>query len=100
MYAVVVAAAAAVIIVIVLLLGGFVASLVWRSGYGTRCVRVCYIPYLGESEQKEKKQRKETKTKKREELECVGGVISRKITGAGTVCTYGCGCCGFCRFSI
>ena len=36
-----------------------------------------------------KKEKREETNKKREELECVGGVISRKITGAGTVCTYG-----------
>ena len=35
------------------------------------------------------KEKEEKKQKKRDELECVGGVISRNITGAGTVCTYG-----------
>ena len=48
------------------------------------CVGVC-----GKMKRKKEKKR----DKKRDELECVGGVIRRKITRNGTVCTYGCGCC-------
>ena len=75
MYAVVAVAAAAVIIVIVLLLGGSSRSF---GGVRTRlfyngCVGVCSCVW--KIKQKKEKKRNE----KREELECVGGVISRKI---------------------
>ena len=49
------------------------------------CVCVCVCVWGKRMKNKGKERIKETK--KREELECVGGVISCKITGAGTVHT-------------
>ena len=73
MYAVV--AAAAVIIVIVLLFGG--SSRRPRSGFGVRGA-CSYVRVFVCLENKTKERKKERK--KREELECVGGVKRRKIT--------------------
>ena len=91
MYAVVVVAAAAVIIVIVLCYWKVRRRVVACGGSGVAVVASVdiYISIsMGEANEKiEKKRKRRKEKKKREELECVGGVISRKITG--TVCTYG-----------